>query len=504
MTTTAPPGNLLHGTFATTLPELAVPWQAAHTPEPRLLALNEPLAADLGLDADHLRSPAGVRFLVGNDLPDQATPVAQAYAGHQFGSYVPRLGDGRALLLGELTDSAGHLRDLHLKGSGPTPFARGGDGLAAVAPMLREYLISEALHALGVATTRSLAVVSTGTPVLRERPLPGAVLARVADSHLRVGTFQYARATDNTDLLRRLADHAITRHHPRAAHADNPPLALLEEVLTVQAHTVAQWMQIGFVHGVMNTDNTTISGQSIDYGPCAFMEAVDPATVFSSIDAQGRYSYGNQPAIAQWNLTRFAETLLPLISDDQDHAIELATAALKTFGDTYFDAWRRGMRTKLGLPEQMDDDDAAALMDDLTTILAAAGPDHTTFFGRLTEAAAGDEAPVRALVAGDGTPAVDGAGLEARMQAAVDFAAWLTRWRAAGPDPALMARTNPVYIPRNHLVDQALSAATAQDLGPFMELVAVVQDPFTRRPGLDRYEQPAPAENAPFVTYCGT
>lgn len=512
MTTTAPPGHLLQGNFARELPELAVPWQAADAPEPRLLALNEDLATDLGLDPTYLRTGAGIRFLLGNEVPDQATPVAQGYAGHQFGTYVPRLGDGRALLLGEITDSAGNLRDLHLKGSGPTPFARGGDGLAATGPMLREYLISEALAALGVPTTRSLAVVSTGNTVQREQPLPGAVLARVAASHLRVGTFQYARHTGDLDLLRRLADHAIARHHPGAAQAENPYLALLVAVLSAQAELVAQWMLIGFVHGVMNTDNTTISGQSIDYGPCAFMDDFDPATVFSSIDAQGRYAYGNQPRIAQWNLTRFAETLLPLLSTDEDHAVDLATTVLNTFPQTYSAAWLRGMRAKLGLSTDMPDDDAAALVNDLTSVLTASEADYTTFFHRLTTAAAcGDLAPARDLVDGrSGRGDHTGADqrVEADGQAALEnrtaFDTWVERWLAVGPDADLMATVNPVYIPRNHLLDEALDAANAGDLGPFEQLLDVVTRPFAERPGLERYTEPAGPGAAPFITYCGT
>ena len=350
----------LDGRFARELPEMAVRWQAEAVADPRLLVLNEPLAADLGLDAAWLHSPDGVRFLTGNLVPNGAVPVAQAYAGHQFGGFVPRLGDGRALLLGERVDGDGHSRDIHLKGSGRTPFARGGDGLAAVGPMLREYVVSEAMHALGIPTTRSLAVVATGRQVQRETPLPGAVLARVASSHLRVGSFQYAAITGNVDLLRRLADHAIARHHPGAAEAENPCLALFEAVVSVQAALVARWMLVGFVHGVMNTDNMTISGETIDYGPCAFMEAYDPATVFSSIDHWGRYAYGNQPAVAAWNLARFAETLLSLFSDDEEQAIAVATEALGTFQQQYAAAWSAGMRAKLGLADEVDEAVAAA------------------------------------------------------------------------------------------------------------------------------------------------
>ena len=349
----------LEGVYAAVLPELATAWKVDEHPAPRLLVLDEALAGELGLDAGWLRSDEGARFLVGN-VPEGATPVAQLYAGHQFGQYSPRLGDGRALLLGELRDGEGRLRDLHLKGSGRTPFARGGDGLAAVGPMLREYLLSQAMHALGIPTTRSLAVTATGDSVYRDSLLPGAVLARVAASHIRVGTFQYARATGDVDLLRRLADHAIDRHHPQAKEAPNPYLALFDAVVTAQAELVARWMMVGFVHGVMNTDNMTISGESIDYGPCAFMEAFDPATVYSSIDHGGRYAYGNQPPIAEWNLARFAETLLPLLHEDQDRAVALATGSLESFRDQYAAAWTAGMHAKLGLPAGLED---AAVMD---------------------------------------------------------------------------------------------------------------------------------------------
>src|SRR3954463_2137769 len=328
---------------------MAVPWRADEAPDPRLLVLNEPLAAELGLDVDWLRGPDGVRFLVGNDVPGGAHPVAQAYAGHPFGFSNPRLRAGRALLLGEIAG-----RDLHLKGSGPPPFSRGGDGLAAVGPMLREYVVSEAMHALGIPTTRSLAVVATGRQVRRETVLPGAVLARVASSHLRVGSFQYARATGDLDLLRRLADVAIARHHPAAAEAENPYLALFDSVLNAQASLVARWMLVGFIHGVMNTDNMTISGETIDYGPCAFLDAYDPDTVYSSIDEGGRYRFGNQPLAAEWNLARLAEALLPLLSDDQEQAVPLAVESLRTFGPQYQAAWSAGMAAKLGLPEDVD------------------------------------------------------------------------------------------------------------------------------------------------------
>ena len=342
-----------------------------------------------------------MRFLSGNLVPEGAVPVAQAYAGHQFGGYVPRLGDGRALLLGELATADGGLRDLHLKGSGATPFARGGDGLAAVGPMLREYIISEAMHALGIPTTRSLAVVATGRTVQRETPLPGAVLARIASSHLRVGTFQYVAAGGDAALLRRLADYAIARHYPDVADADNRYLALFDAVGSAQAALIARWMLVGFVHGVMNTDNMTIAGETIDYGPCAFMEAYDPEAVFSSIDSWGRYAYGAQPSIAGWNLARFAETLLPLIADDQDRAVELAQESLAGFGLRLQAALASGMRAKLGLADDLvedgDEDVATPLMNDALALLAESHVDFTSFFRNLGQAARGDTESARGM-----------------------------------------------------------------------------------------------------------
>lgn len=481
----------LQDRFLRELPEMAVRWQAETFPELRLLVLNEPLAATLGLDAGWLRNPDGIRFLVGNLVPSGATPAAQAYAGHQFGGFVPRLGDGRALLLGELVDAHGRLRDVHLKGSGATPFARGGDGLAAVGPMLREYLISEAMHVLGVPTTRSLAVVATGRPVHREETLPGAVLTRVASSHLRVGSFQFAASTGNMDLLRRLADHAIARHHPAAAEAENPYLALFEAVVGVQASLIAQWMLIGFVHGVMNTDNTTISGETIDYGPCAFMEAYDPDTVFSSIDFWGRYAFGNQPVVAGWNLARFAETLLPLFSENTEEAIALAEGSFGIFQTRYDAVWGSGMSAKLGLPAATDAESTAGLIEDVLLLLKQNHVDYTSFFRQLGHAARGDAKadaePVRGLF-------MDLAG----------FDSWLMRWRALSPDAEAMARTNPIYIPRNHLVEEALSAATAGELGPLQQLLAAVTQPYTERPGLERYAAPAPEDFGKYQTFCGT
>jgi uncharacterized protein YdiU (UPF0061 family) len=480
-------GIALDDRFARELPELAVRWQADAAPQPQLLVLNEPLATQLGIESGWLRGPDGLRFLIGNLVPDGALPVAQAYAGHQFGGYVPRLGDGRALLLGELATTDGALRDLHLKGSGATPFARGGDGLAAVGPMLREYIVSEAMHALGIPTTRSLAVVATGRSVRRETPLPGAVLARVASSHLRVGSFQYVAAGGDMDLLRRLADHAIARHYPEAARADNRYLALFNAVGFAQAALIAQWMLVGFVHGVMNTDNMTISGETIDYGPCAFMEAYSPESVFSSIDSLGRYAYGNQPSIAGWNLARFAETLLPLIDDDLDRAIELAHEGLTGFGARLQSALATGMHAKLGLADDVSEDVATPLINDGLALLAASQVDFTSFFRHLGRAARGDTEPARGMF-------IDLAG----------FDDWLVRWRALNPDAKAMDRANPVYVPRNHLVEEALDAATGGDLNPLERLLEAVSAPYDERRGLERYAEPAPEDFGTYRTFCGT
>ncbi|WP_407665635.1 protein adenylyltransferase SelO [Mycolicibacillus parakoreensis] len=492
-TPAAATGGAIHlgDEFARLFPELALPWQAAAVPDPHLLVLNAPLAAELGLDPAWLAGPDGLGLVTGTVVPEGATPVAQGYAGHQFGGYVPRLGDGRALLMGELTDRAGRRRDLHLKGSGPTPFARGGDGLAAIGPMLREYVISEAMHALGVRSTRALAVTATGATVLRETPLPGAVLARVADSHLRVGSFQYAAQRDarqpESALVRRLADFAIARHHRQAADAPAPYLALFDAVVAAQASLVAQWMLVGFVHGVMNTDNMTIAGETIDYGPCAFLEAYDRDTVFSSIDAGGRYRYGNQPAVAQWNLARFAETLLALFDDDGDAAVQVAMEHLNAFGPRFDAAWLAGMRTKLGVDDDLPDQQTKELAEDVLDLLQRHQVDYTGFFRALGAAARGDDTAVRAL-----------------FDDAAGFDQWARRWRALNPDAAAMDRVNPIYIPRNHLVEQALSAGVEGDLGPVQRLLEAVTDPYRARDGLQRYAEAAPPEFGPYRTFCGT
>lgn len=471
---------ILTADFAREFPELAQPWQAATPPEPKLLVLNEKLAADLGLDPSWLKSAEGLKLLTGTDVPEGATPVAQAYAGHQFGNFVPLLGDGRALLLGELDGD--HRRDIHLKGSGPTPFARGGDGLAVVGPMLREYVISEAMHALGIPTTRSLAVVATGAQVQREAPVPGAVLTRVAASHLRVGSFQLvaqqARATGDLGLLRRLADYAIARHYPGVAQAENPYLALFQAVVEAQASLIARWMLVGFVHGVMNTDNMTISGETIDYGPCAFMEAYDPATVFSSIDHAGRYAYGNQPLVAQWNLARFAETILPLFAATEELALSAAVETLEGFMPRYHGFWSAGMLAKFGLSASVE---AAALIDQALALMTDNQVDYTSFFRQLAAAGRGDT---------DALPAV--------------FGDWLGRWRAMQPEVDAMDRVNPVYIARNHLVEQALTSAMRGDLTPVEKLLDVIAEPYRPRDGLEAYAAPAPPEFGAYRTFCGT
>lgn len=475
---------MLQHRYATALPELALPSVAAAVPDPQVVVLNEPLAAELGLDPERLRSPDGVGLLTGTLVPEGAKPVAQAYAGHQFGGFA-QLGDGRALLMGELVDAAGGWRDLHLKGSGRTPFARGGDGFAALGPMLREYVVSEAMHALAIPTTRSLAVVATGRTVRREEALPGAVLARIASSHLRVGTVQLARATGDLDLLRRVVDHAIERHQPEAAGDAHPYLAFYRSVVSAQARLIAQWMLVGFVHGVMNTDNMTLSGETIDYGPCAFIDAFDPATVFSSIDQGGRYAYANQPAAGEWNLARLAEAMLPLIDEDQDRAITLATEVLGSFRIEYDAAWSAGMRAKLGLVA--DASAADRLLSPLLDLLRKSRVDYTSFWRTLATAARGDAEPVRGLF-------LDLAG----------FDAWLGQWRALGPDADAMDRVNPLHIPRNHLVEEALGAAAAGDLAPLESLLDAVRSPYRQVVGLARYAEPPPDDFGRYRTFCGT
>jgi len=463
---------------------------------PRLIRLNHALALELDLDPEMLASPAGVEILAGNRIADGAEPIALAYAGHQFGNFVRQLGDGRAHLLGEVVDRAGVRRDIQLKGSGPTPFSRRGDGRAALGPILREYIVSEAMAALGIPTTRSLAAVASGEPVFREVALPGAVLTRVASSHVRVGTFQFFAARGDVEALRLLADHVIDRHYPDAAQDSRPYRALFERVLVRQAELVAKWLLVGFIHGVMNTDNCSIAGETIDYGPCAFMDAYDPATVFSSIDHQGRYAYANQPQIAAWNLARFGETLLPLLDSDTDAAVAQAEEVLETFSTRFSQALVGGLRRKLGLLTERDGD--GALAQALLNAMAENRADFTLTFRRLGDAAvdAGADAGVRALFA---DPAA--------------FDAWATRWRQRlAEEPrdgavrrATMNAVNPAYIPRNHRVEAVLTAAIdSDDFGPFEELLAVLAKPYEARDEFAAYGEPPDGDQRGYRTFCGT
>jgi serine/tyrosine/threonine adenylyltransferase len=472
--------------------------RVAPTPvaSPRLIKLNRPLAIHLGLDPDRLSSPEGTEILAGKRVPDGADPIAMAYAGHQFGHFVPQLGDGRAILLGEVIDSDGIRRDVQLKGSGPTPFSRRGDGRAALGPVLREYIVSEAMATLGIPTTRALAVVVTGESVMRETPLPGAVLTRVASSHIRVGTFQYFAARGDTEGVRRLADHVLGRHYPHLADADRPYHALLDAVIARQAELVARWLLVGFIHGVMNTDNTSISGETIDYGPCAFMDHYDPAMVFSSIDELGRYAYANQPRIALWNLTRLAECLLPLLADEQDKAIEEAQSALGNFVETFDAPYQAGLRRKLGLFTARDDD--RALAQDLLDAMAKNQADFTLTFRRLSDAAhaPADDRQVRELFA-DPTA----------------YDEWAGRWRQRiGDEPqdaaarqTAMRSVNPAFIPRNHRIEAVIDAAVNRDdFAPFEELLTVLSKPYEDQPALSGYaEAPEPHQRV-LQTFCGT
>jgi uncharacterized protein YdiU (UPF0061 family) len=464
---------------------------------PRLVRLNEGLARELGLDPSYLASPEGVEILAGNRVPIGSEPIAMAYAGHQFGGFSPQLGDGRAILLGEVIDRHGNRRDVQLKGSGPTPYSRRGDGRAALGPVLREYIIGEAMHAFGVPTTRALAAVTTGEHVMRETALPGAVLTRVAASHIRVGTFQFFAVRKDVDGLKALADYVIARHYPDLAEAANPYGALLNRVIDRQAELIARWMQIGFIHGVMNTDNMAISGETIDYGPCAFMDTYHPGTVYSSIDEHGRYAYGNQPVVGQWNLTRLAEALLPILADDQEAAVAIAQEAINAYPAKFEAAFTSGFRRKLGLVETHPDD--PVLVKDLLDLMTANEADFTLTFRRLSDAAANAEgdAEVRELFK---DPAA--------------FDAWAVQWRARlaseGGDPAAravaMKAVNPAFIPRNHLVEEALAAAVSKgDLQPFERLNAVLARPFDDQPDTPpEYALPPRPEQVVRATFCGT
>ena len=482
----------LDNSYARELEGCYVPWQPAGSPNARLIKLNQALALELGLTPALFSAEEALGAFSGNVVPPTAQPLAQAYAGHQFGHFSPQLGDGRAVLLGERIDQNGQRRDIALKGSGRTPFSRSGDGLATLGPVLREYLMGEAMHALGIPTTRGLAVVSTGESVQRERELPGAVLTRVAASHLRIGTFEFFASRGDTATLRRLADYAIARHDLSLVGAPDRYLGLLKAVAERQALLVARWMGVGFVHGVMNTDNMTISGETIDYGPCAFIEHLDPKAVFSSIDRHARYAFGNQPPIAQWNIARLAQALLPLIDDDEARAGELAADVVNGFADRFEQHWQRVLHAKLALPDQTPED--SMLGNDYLQLLQTHRIDYTLGFRRLMDAATGDDAPLQALFG----------------QAQPQLTAWLERWRqrtgAREDTVAKLRAVNHLYIARNHQVEAALAAAVDEaDFAPFERLLAVLQHPFDEREEDQAFSRPAPAEQtACYKTFCGT
>jgi uncharacterized protein YdiU (UPF0061 family) len=488
---TADPLFAFDNTYARELEGFYVPWKAAQVARPRMIKFNRQLAEELGLDVDALDSDEGARIFAGNEIPEGAVPLAQAYAGHQFGGFVPQLGDGRALLVGEVIDRYGRRRDIQLKGSGPTPFSRAGDGRAALGPVLREYLIGEAMHALGIPTTRALAAVVTGESVYRECALPGAVLTRIAASHVRVGTFQFFAARGEQEKLARLADYVIDRHYPELKSQANPYLGLLERVCDKQAALVAAWMHVGFIHGVMNTDNMTISGETIDYGPCAFMDHYDPATVFSSIDTQGRYAYANQPKIAQWNLARLAETLLPLIDEDTNRAIGRATEVVNGFSGHYERYWVRGMRVKLGLFNEEEAD--LNLATEFLTAMEGNNVDYTLAFRYLADAALGEQERIRGLFADPSA-----------------YDRWSGHWHARLSREAVaplerspaMRRANPAFIPRNHRVEEALSAAVEHDdYAPFERLLKILARPFDDQPEFTAYGEPPPEGQGHYRTF---
>ncbi|MBM7613884.1 protein adenylyltransferase SelO [Alkaliphilus hydrothermalis] len=457
-------------------------------PSPKLAFFNESLAEYLGLNSQGLQSEQGVSVMAGNRIPEGSKPIAQAYAGHQFG-YFNKLGDGRAILLGEQMTPHGERYDIQLKGSGETPYSRRGDGRAVLGPMLREYIISEAMLGLGIPTTRSLAVVTTGESIARQTVEPGAILTRVAASHIRVGTFQYAASYGNVDELQVLADYTIARHYPEIKDKEKPYLSFLNEVIKRQAKLVAKWQLVGFIHGVMNTDNMTISGESIDYGPCAFMDTYDPATVFSSIDTHGRYAYGNQPPIAAWNLSRFSETLLPLLHENEEEAIKLAQEAIHHFSELYNQYWLEGMRAKLGLFDSVEKD--KVLIEELFSLMKKYRADYTnTFIGLTFDKLEGTD-----------------------LFSSTEFSKWHQKWQerrdqqqeSKEASHKLMKDNNPAVIPRNHRVEEALEAASKKgDYSVMERLLKVLADPYAHTPEQEEYASlPAPS-CGPYRTYCGT
>ena len=494
MDTTIRPQFKFDNSFARSMEGFFSYCQAESANTPRWLQFNHALAEELGLDPVALDSDAGLAIFSGNATPEGSQPIAQAYAGHQFGGFSPQLGDGRALLLGEVVDTKQQRRDIQLKGSGRTPFSRGGDGKAAIGPVLREYLVGEAMQALGVPTTRALAAVATGNDVYRETVLPGAILTRVAASHIRVGTFQYAAARRDEDKIRQLADYSIQRHYPETANAENPYLAFFAAVADAQASLVARWMGIGFIHGVMNTDNMTISGETIDYGPCAFMDSYSASTVFSSIDHGGRYAYANQPEMLIWNLARLAETLIPLVDSKQEKSVQLLTEIIESIQPLYESYWLTVMRAKIGL--STEDPSDSQLIKDLLKTMEKGSADFTMVFRRLSKALRGDSELVRGL-----------------FKNPDDFDAWEQRWWnrferdgiSAETSAQMMDNLNPIYIPRNHKVEEALAAAKdRQDLIPFKKLLNVLTTPFDELEGNENYAEPAPPNETPYKTFCGT
>jgi uncharacterized protein YdiU (UPF0061 family) len=494
-----PPESLIN--FDNSYARLPTDFYSSQKPErvsqPGLIRVNKSLAIELGLDPLWLESEQGIAFLAGNYLPEGAEPIATVYAGHQFGGYSPRLGDGRAVLIGEIISPLGHRYDIQLKGSGRTPYSRGGDGRAPLGPVLREYIVSEAMAVLGVPTTRALAAVTTGDTVLRETPLPGAVLARVAKSHLRIGTMQYFSARNDSSTLRTLVDYVIDRHYPNSKESPNTVLSMLDSIIQNQAALIAQWQSLGFIHGVMNTDNMLLSGETIDYGPCAFLDQFEPDKTFSSIDHGGRYAYGNQPQIAHWNLSVLTQLLLPLLHDDQNEALVLGQAAIDAFPGYYQTAFLKVMRKKLGLTSEHSDD--ASLIQQLLTLMKNEKCDYTLTFRSLSDAA---------------NPEVSSDSTIAPIFELPDaFNRWLTVWQsrvsAESQTPAtrqdLMYKNNPVFIARNHLVEEAIASATQwQDFEPFNQLVDVLARPFSYKPALARYALPPTEEQEVQKTFCGT
>ncbi|WGV98657.1 YdiU family protein [Vibrio sp. YMD68] len=467
---------------------------AENAPSPKLIKFNHSLAQSLKIEINSASDEELAHIFSGQTSLPGANPIAQAYAGHQFGHYNPQLGDGRALLLGEVIDVTGQRKDIQLKGSGRTPYSRSGDGKAAIGPVIREYLVAEAMHALHIPTTRALAAVTTGEQIWRDHMVDGATLTRVAASHIRVGTFQFFAAQGDPNDVKRLADYTIERHYPEVNNSDSRYLELLKSVCTRQALLVSKWQLVGFIHGVMNTDNTTVSGETIDYGPCAFMDHYDPNTLFSSIDANGRYAYSNQPQIAQWNLARFAETLLPLLAENEEEAVEIATNTLHEFMNLYNQLWLDGMRSKLGLTNQEDGD--LKFVQDTLTMLHQQHIDFTLFFRSLSSALLSNDSSALALFAD-----------------AERWEEWKTKWLARmereaiteGESVTLMNAHNPVYIPRNHKVEEALSAAEQHnDFQPFERLLSVLMNPFEVQPNCEEFELPAPSSFGPYRTFCGT